>query len=60
VATRHLKRIRERTTGTDPVIAARMRRWALIGLLMFLGAGLVGVILMWSGIGVPAWAWERS
>jgi hypothetical protein len=59
VATRHLKRIRQRTTGTDPVIAARTRRWALIGLILFLTSGLIGAILMVVGIGVPAWAWGR-
>jgi len=59
VATQYLKRIRQRTTGTDPVIAARIRKWALIGLALFLTAGLLGAVLMVAGIGVPAWAWGR-
>jgi hypothetical protein len=59
VVTRHLQRIRQRTTGTDPVIAARMRRWALISLILFLTACLIGGLLMTFGIGVPAWGWGR-
>jgi hypothetical protein len=58
VTTQHLKKIRQRTSGTDPIIAARVRRWALIGLLVFLVAGTVSLLLWGAGIGAPSVAWE--
>lgn len=57
MGTRHLKRLRKRADGADPVIAARVRKWTLIVLLTFLGVGSIGFGLMVAGIGVPAWAW---
>jgi hypothetical protein len=57
MGTKHLKRLRRRTDGADPAVAARARRWALIALMCFLGCGLIGFGLMAAGIGVPAWAW---
>jgi hypothetical protein len=36
-----------------------MRRWALISLILFLTACLIGGLLMTFGIGVPAWGWGR-
>lgn len=40
------------------MMAAGIRRWALIGLLIFLGTGITGFGLMLAGVGVPAWAWS--
>jgi len=57
MSTTHLKRLRRRVEGSDPQIAARSRRWALIGLMTFLATGLIGFALMVAGIGIPAWAW---
>jgi hypothetical protein len=57
MGTRHLKRLRKRADGADPVMAERARRWTLIVLMVFLGLGLTGFGLMAAGIGVPAWAW---
>lgn len=57
MGTRHLRRLRRRVDGADPAIAARVRRWALISLLAFLGTGVIGFGLMLAGVGVPAWAW---
>ncbi len=58
--TRHLKRLRAREAGTDPAVSDRARRWALISLLVFLGAALVAVSLMVIGIGVPSIAWAPA
>jgi len=60
MATRHLKRLRKREEGVDPAIAARARRWALISLLVFLGAVLIALTLMGFGIGVPSIAWAPA
>jgi hypothetical protein len=57
---RHLKRLRAREAGTDPAVSDRARRWALISLLVFLGAALVAVSLMVIGIGVPSIAWAPA
>lgn len=58
--TRHLKRLRAREASTDPAVSDRARRWALISLLVFLGAALVAVSLMVIGIGVPSIAWAPA
>ena len=58
--TRHLKRLRAREAGTDPALSGRARRWALISLLVFLGATLVAIALMMIGVGVPSIAWTPA
>lgn len=57
MGTSHLRRLRKRDDRSDPVAAGRARRWALIGLLIFLGCGCVGLSLMVIGLGVPGSAW---
>lgn len=59
MGTRHLRKIKDRHLNSDAVAAERARRWALYGVVAFLGICLIGFGLMMAGFGVPAWAWGR-
>lgn len=57
--TKHLMRVRKKLQNGDAAAVVRVRKWALFGLYLFLGAMLVAFGLMIAGIGVPAWGWGR-